>query len=121
MAYDPQAKRQRPKPTPSGPAPVDALLLTGTTDSSGRGVNADRSGSGAAERSDEASRVTQDPPPTPAVTPEPANPPPDKLLLNSVLVSAAGTLVGALVLRYLWKRWFRNAGPATLFRRDSGE
>lgn len=121
MAYDPQAKRQRPKPTPSGPAPVDALLLTGTTESSGQGLNADRAGSGAAERSDVASEVTHDPPPTPAVTPEPANPPPDKLLLNSALVSALSTLVGALVLRYVWKRWFRNASSTTLVRQDSGE
>ena len=121
MAYDPQAKRQRPKPTASGPAPVDALLLTRTPESSGQGVNSDRSAPGAAASIDEASEVTHDPPPTPAVTPEPANPPPDKLLLNSALVSAACTLVGALVLRYLWKRWLGNAASATLIRQDSGE
>ena len=112
MAYDPQAKRQRPKPTPSGPAPVDALLLTGISESSGRSADADRSGSGASQNGTEDSGVAHDQSPTPAVTPEPANPPPDKLLLNSALVSALGALVGALVLRCLWKRWFRNSGPS---------
>lgn len=105
MAYDPQAKRQRPKPTPEGPAPVDALLLTGNTESSGPRPDTDDSGSRAAE-SDKSSG--KHPPPTPAVTPEPANPPPDKLILNSALASAAGALVGTLLLRYIWRRWFRN-------------
>ena len=108
MAYDPQAKRQRPKPTLEGPAPVDALLLTGTAESSGQRVNADTSRSGTFQGSEDTPELTNDAPPTPTVTPEPANPPPDKLLLNSALLTAVGTLVGALLLRYLWKRWFRN-------------
>ena len=107
MAYDPQAERQRPKPTPEGPAPVDALLVKGTPKFGGSRPDADASGAGAAERSD-ASPQTNDPPPTPAVTPEPADPPPDKLLLNSALVSAAGVLVGALLLRCICRRWCGN-------------
>lgn len=108
MGYDPQARRQRPKPTPEGPAPVDALLPAGAGESGVRRPDTDRSG--AAAGGDASSEVSPDPPPTPAVTPEPANPPPDRLLLNSALVGAAGALVGALVLRCLWRRWFCNDG-----------
>ena len=111
MVYDPQAKRQRPKPAPEGPAPVDALLLTDTAASSGQGVVADTPTSAADVGNEEFPPVTEDPPPAPTVTPEPANPPPDKLLINSALVSAVGTLIGALVLRYLWKRWLQSDSP----------
>ena len=111
MVYDPQAKRQRPKPAPEGPAPVDALLLTDTAASSGQGSSADISTSVPYGDNEEVPLVGEDPAPAPTVTPEPANPPPDKLLINSALVSAVGTLIGALVLRYLWKRWFRNDNP----------
>ncbi len=111
MVYDPQAKRQRPKPAPEGPAPVDALLLTDTTAASGQSVVADTPTSAADVGNEEVPLVGEDPPPAPTVTPGPANPPPDKLLINSALVSAVGTLIGALVLRYLWKRWFRNDNP----------
>lgn len=111
MVYDPQADRQRPKPAPEGPAPVDALLLTDTADASGQNVVADTSTSAANIGGEEAPLVTEDPPPTPTVTPGPANPPPDKLLLNSALISAVGTLIGALVLRLVWKRWLRSDRP----------
>lgn len=118
MVYDPQAKRQRPKPAPEGPAPVDALLLTDTADASGRNVVADTATSAADTATSAANAdneefplVTDDPPPAPTVTPEPANPPPDKLLINSALISAVGTLIGALVLRFLWKRWLQNDRP----------
>ena len=111
MVYDPQAKRQRPKPAPEGPAPVDALLLTDTADASGRNMVADTATSAANVSNEESPLVTEDPPPAPTVTPEPANPPPDKLLLNSALISAVGTLIGALVLRFLWKRWLQNDRP----------
>ncbi len=100
MAYDPQAKHQRPKPILEGPAPVDALLASDTTIFGDQGVRA-----GTADGSTEDdSLMTDEPLSTPAVTPEPANPPPDKLLLNSALVSVLSTLVGALLLRCLWKR-----------------
>lgn len=108
MAYDPQARRRRPKPAPEGPTPVDALLLADPTDSSRGHAAADDFGT------DESSQV-HDPPPTPAVTPEPANPPPDKLLLNSALVSAAAALVGALLLRYIWRRWFRTSVQTQMY------
>ncbi len=111
MVYDPQAKRQRPKPAPEGPAPVDALLLTDTAAASDQSVVADTPTSAADVGNEEFPPVTEDPPPAPTVTPEPANPPPDKLLINSALVSAVGTLIGALVLRYLWKRWFQSDSP----------
>lgn len=88
MAYDPQAGRRRPKPAPEGPAPVDALLLSGAAETHGPSETL--------------------PPPTPAVTPEPANPPPDKLMLNSALLSAAAALLGALLLRHLCRRRLRN-------------
>ena len=108
MTYDPQAKRQRPKPAPEGPAPVDALLLTDTTATSGQGSSADISMSVPYGDNEEVPLVGEDSPPAPTVTPEPANPPPDKLLISSALVSAVGTLIGALVLRYLWKRWLQS-------------
>ncbi len=111
MVYDPQAERQRPKPAPDGPAPVDALLLTDPSDASGRDAVADTSTSAANIGSEEFPPVTEDPSPAPTVTPEPANPPPDKLLLNSALISAIGTLIGALVLRFVWKRWLRDDRP----------
>ena len=111
MVYDPQAKRQRPKPTPEGPAPVDALLLTGTTPPGGQNLSAGTSTASSQQVDGENPLIADDPPPAPTVTPEPANPPPDKLLLNSALVSAVGTLISALVLRYLWKRWLRNDSP----------
>ena len=111
MVYDPQAKRQRPKPAPEGPAPVDALLLTDTTATRGQSVVADTPTSAADGDNEEVPLVGEDPPPAPTVTPEPANPPPDKLLINSALVSAVGTLIGALVLRYLWKRWLQSDSP----------
>ena len=93
------------------PAPVDALLLGGAAPSGDRGLGAGASTPDASTLSSRAADgeippIADDPPPSPAVTPEPANPPPDKLLLNSALAGAVGALVSALVLRYLWKRWF---------------
>lgn len=109
MTYDPQAKHQRPKPKPEGPAPVDAFLLTDTTaPSRQKGVVADTK---APVGNEELPPSTDHPPPAPTVTPEPANPPPDKLLFNSALFGAVGALVGALALRYLWKRWLRGDRP----------
>lgn len=78
MTYDPQAKGQRPRPKPEAPAPIDALLPDDP--------------------------MPDDPMSVPAVTPEPADPPPDKLLINGTLLGALGVLVAALLLRYLCKR-----------------
>ncbi|MCQ3814633.1 MAG: hypothetical protein KTU85_09505 [Acidimicrobiia bacterium] len=87
MTYDPQAKRQRPKPATDGSAPVDALLF----DANATASNA------------------EDPSAAPAVTPEPANPPADKLMLSSALGGAAAALIGAVMLRYLWQRCSRRS------------
>ena len=104
MAYDPQAKRQRPKPALEGPAPVDALLLNDEADAGSRKVVADASRPTANVNNDESPLVAEDPPPAPTVTPEPANPPPDKLLLNSALIGTVAALIGALALRFMLKR-----------------
>ena len=111
MVYDPQAERRRPRPAPESPAPVDALLLADAAETNDRSTVADTPAPDANTSNGESPPAAEDLPPTPTVTPEPANPPPDKLLLNSALISAVGTLVGALLLRFLWKRWFQNDRP----------
>lgn len=90
MAYDPQANRRRPKPEPEGPAPVEALL-------------------GEPSAPDAPKVVRDDPPPTPAVTPEPADPISDRLLLSSGLATVVGAVVALLTLRHFWKRRRRTA------------
>jgi hypothetical protein len=85
MGYDPQANRRRPRPATNDPAPVDALL-------------------GAAGGAPGAPRdVADDPPPTPAVTPAPADPPPDSVLLKSTLAAIAAVIVVLVAARQLWK------------------
>lgn len=111
MVYDPQAEHKRPKPAPEGPAPVDALLLADAADAAGQDVVADTSTPAANTSDEELPPATENTPPALAVTPEPANPPPDKLLLNSALISAVGALIGALALRFLWKRWLQSDRP----------
>lgn len=93
MAYDPQANRRRPKPTDEDSAPVDALL----------GESTDEPVAPAS--------LPDDPPPEPAVTPAPADPPSDKLLVSSGVISAVGALVALLVLRHLWKRHQQTEAP----------
>ena len=85
MAYDPQRERRRPQPTGDDPAPVDALLGDAPSVS-----------------------LNEDPPP-PSVTPEPADPPPDTLLLGSGAAVAIAGLVFLLLLRHLWLRHRRAA------------
>lgn len=97
MAYDPQANRRRPRPDADQPAPVDALL-----------GDEPAAGSGPAARGP----VLDYPPPTPAVTPEPADPPPDGLLLSTGLAAAGGALVTALVARHFWIRHRRRTNAA---------
>ena len=84
MAYDPQANRRRPKPQAEETAPVEALLGSRTA---------------AAPKV-----VVDDPPPVPAVTPAPADPISDTLLISSGLATALGALVALLTLRHFWKR-----------------
>ena len=94
MAYDPQANRRRPKPRTADSAPVDALL--------------DQPVAG------ETSAPTQDdPPPEPAVTPAPADPPSDKLLVSSGVISVAGGFMALMVARYFWKRHQSGQKPPT--------
>ncbi len=101
MAYDPQANRRRPKPDTEETAPVDALL-------------GDPTRPAAATSADPGPTPTtpDDPPPIPSVTPEPADPPPDALLINTGLAGAAMALIGLLVLRHLWLRHRRRAQEA---------
>jgi hypothetical protein len=97
MAYDPQSNHRRPKPAREDPAPVDALLGTGTPPAA------------AQTPTEEIPQVAiDDPPPTPGVTPEPADPPPDKLLLSTGVAGVAGALITLLILRHLWKRRQRH-------------
>ncbi|MEQ8840112.1 MAG: hypothetical protein RIB98_03955 [Acidimicrobiales bacterium] len=85
MAYDPQARRRRPKPAPAEAAPVDALLGDRHTPLAPKSV-------------------PDDPPPAPGVTPQPADPPSDKLLVSSGLATAIGALIALVTLRQLWRR-----------------
>lgn len=87
MVYDPQASRRRPQVDATDPAPVDAIL-------------------------GDAVLAPDDPSPTPAVTPEPADPVPDKLVVNTGVAAAAGGLFALLTLRHLWKRHSRKRDDA---------
>ena len=93
MGYDPQANRRRPRPVADDPAPVDALLGEPTAPSP-------------------RSPVADDPPPTPSVTPAPADPPSDTVLINTGLVAVGGAIVTLFGLRQLWKRR-RRSRPAS--------
>jgi hypothetical protein len=84
MAYDPQANRRRPQPDAADLAPIDAIL-----------------------GEPKASASADDPAPIPIVTPEPADPPPDSLLVNTGVFAALGGLFVLLALRHLWKRHLR--------------
>ena len=95
MAYDPQAGHRRPKPSDDDPAPIDALI-----------------GGDPLDEPVPANAVPDDPPPTPAVTPAPADPPPDTLLLNTGIAGAVATVVGLLTLRHLWRRRRARRAPA---------
>lgn len=87
MAYDPQAGRRRPKPDEGEAAPVEALL-------------------GAPAPS---AHVADDPPPIPAVTPEPADPISDRVLISSGVATALAGLVALLTLRQIWIRRRRRS------------
>lgn len=91
MAYDPQAGRRRPRPADSEPAPVEALLGAAPDDSTAPGP-------------------TDDPPPIPAVTPHPADPPSDTLLLKTTVLTVVAALVTLLLARQLWRRTRRTHG-----------
>lgn len=98
MAYDPQANRRRPKPADADPAPVDALL--------GDAPPADPT----SPSTGSASRITtDDPPPAVGVTPAPADPVPDSLVISTGMGAALGGLLGLLTLRWLWRRRRRPA------------
>ena len=94
MAYDPQANRRRPRPDVESAAPVDAILGEAPA------ANAPAAG------------VADDPPPSVAVTPEPADPPSDQLLINTGLAGAIGGLIALLTLRHLWRRHRRSKDAA---------
>lgn len=86
MVYDPQAGRRRPKPDDGEAAPVDALL-----------------GSPAPSV-----HVVDDPPPIPAVTPEPADPISDRVLISSGVATAVAGIVALFTLRHFWVRRRRH-------------
>jgi hypothetical protein len=88
MAYDPQANRRRPQPDAAASAPIDAIL-----------------------GEPEVPASVDDPAQIPTVTPEPADPPPDSLLVNTGVVAALGGLFALLTLRHLWKRHLRQKAP----------
>ena len=94
MAYDPQADRRRPKPKDAEPAPVDALLGDPVSDD-----DPTTTIRGSASRI-----VTDDPPPAVGVTPAPADPVPDSLVISTGMGAALGGVLGLLTMRWLWKR-----------------
>jgi len=97
MAYDPQARHRRPKPADDDPVPVDSLLgEPSAAESLGYGEPV----SGGVP--------DDDPPPNPAVTPAPADPRSDRLLVSSGISSLIAAAAAAFVLRQLWKRWRRR-------------
>ena len=94
MAYDPQANRRRPQPDAAEPAPVDALLGDQPAPAAPTGAS---------------QPVADDPPPSPAVTPEPADPVSDTLVFSSTVFAAIGAAVAAFVARHLWLRRRRRS------------
>jgi hypothetical protein len=95
MTYDPQANRRRPKPGTEDSAPVDALL-------------------GEPTANETSAPTHDDPPPEPAVTPAPADPPSDRWLLSSGVISAAGGVMALMVVRHLWKRNQSGQNPPSV-------
>lgn len=88
MAYDPQRDHRRPRPADGGPAPVEAIL------------DADR----ATVPPHESGPVHDDPPPKPSVTPQPADPWPDRVLFGLSISTIIGAVVALVVFRWLWIR-----------------
>lgn len=86
MAYDPQANHRRPKPEAEETAPVEALLGEPTPPAD----------------------IVDYPPPTPTVTPAPADPISDRLLVSSGLATAIAGVLALLTLRHLWNRRRRS-------------
>jgi len=103
MAYDPQRNRRRPHPTVDSPAPVDALI----GDADEPEVTTEMAAVTSLQP------VSDDPPPDPAVTPAPADPPSDQLLLSTALAGAAAGMLLLLALRHLWLRRLRRGQTAT--------
>ena len=102
MAYDPQANRRRPKPVDAEPAPVDALL----DDEHG-------SHSPPESSSNQDGPKTEDPPPGPGVTPNPADPVPDVVVASTGMAAGLGAgVVLVMVLRWIWKHRRSVAGTA---------
>ena len=91
MVYDPQSERRRPQPSSEDPVPVDALLdgnsvaLTG-----GRGSPP--------------GPTPEDPPPPVSVTPQPADPWSDRLLLIASSVAVVAAIIALVIVRWLWLR-----------------
>ena len=102
MAYDPQANRRRPKPAEADPAPVDALL-----GESAEPVSTPQPDPGSASRI-----AVDDPPPAVGVTPAPADPVPDSLVISTGMGAAFAGLIGLVTLRWLWKRQQRRTSDA---------
>lgn len=103
MAYDPQANRRRPKPADADPAPVDALLGDAPTPE----AISDPPSAGTGSRI-----TTDDPPPAVGVTPAPADPVPDSLVISTGMGAALGGVIGLATLRWLWKRQQRRRNDA---------
>ncbi len=95
MAYDPQSQQRRPISDENDPTPIDSFLGSEPSALSGHDQVATL---GVALAND------HDPPPVPAVTPAPADPPSDRLLASSGLAGAAGVVLALMVLRHLWRR-----------------
>ncbi len=135
MAYDPQARHRRPKPAADDPVPVDSLLGDPPTASGPGGPGAPGTSAGLAGSARSATAVPEagsapgsasgsapgaqgpgglledDPPPEPTVTPAPADPRSDRLLISSGVMGAIGAAVGALLLHWLWKHRRRGPNP----------
>ena len=95
MVYDPQRDHRRPRPSNGGPAPVEAILDVEP----------------ATVRPHESVPVSDDPPPDPSVTPQPADPWPDRVLFGISISTVIGAVVALVVFRWLWIRRRGSSSP----------
>jgi hypothetical protein len=95
MVYDPQRDQRRPRPADRGPAPVEAIL------------DADR----ATQEPPRSAPVLDDPPPDLSVTPQPADPWPDRVFFGMSISTIIGAVVALVVFRWLWTRRRGSSSP----------
>jgi hypothetical protein len=88
MVYDPQRDHRRPRPADGGPAPVEAILDVEP----------------ATVPPHQNAPARDDPPPNPSVTPQPADPWPDRVFFGMSISTIVGGIVALVLFRWLWTR-----------------